>query len=91
MLPVRNFYVMFRCESYTGGEAIAEMLLQNSELRDLNVSWNSIRGDSALTLGQSIAYNNGLQVRYAIAYITQHACMLSNLFVYAVFRVVTLS
>ena len=45
----------------TGAEAIADMLLQNRCLTELDISWNSIRGDSAITLGQSVSQNNTLR------------------------------
>ena len=35
----------------TGGEALAEMLLINSTLTELDLSWNSIRLESAIALG----------------------------------------
>ena len=37
----------------TGGEAVAEMLLINSTLTELDLSWNSIRLESAIALGTS--------------------------------------
>ncbi len=44
----------------TGGEAFSEILLTNRTLRDLDLSWNRISKDSALTLAQSLASNNSL-------------------------------
>ena len=38
----------------TGGEAVAEMLLINSTLTELDLSWNSIRLESAIALGTSL-------------------------------------
>ncbi|KAH9144663.1 hypothetical protein AeRB84_011390 [Aphanomyces euteiches] len=44
----------------TGGEAIAEMLCNNSFLTKLDLSWNKIRLNSAVELGRALAANNGL-------------------------------
>ena len=46
----------------TGGEAISEMLLINNTLQELNLSWNTIRKDTALSLVRSMAFNNTLRV-----------------------------
>ncbi|ETW04644.1 hypothetical protein, variant 1 [Aphanomyces invadans] len=45
----------------TGGEAIAEMLCNNSFLTKLDLSWNMIRLNSAVELGKALAVNNGLR------------------------------
>ena len=45
----------------TGGEAIAQMLCTNETLRVLDVSWNSIRGDSAIEFAQSLRCNQTLR------------------------------
>ena len=47
-------------ELLTGGEAIADMLTVNSTLTELDVSWNSIRGDSAMELAECLEDNNTL-------------------------------
>ncbi|CAM9358212.1 unnamed protein product, partial [Discosporangium mesarthrocarpum] len=44
----------------TGGEAIAEMLESNITLTRLDLSWNSVRMNSAITLGKALAYNTQL-------------------------------
>jgi hypothetical protein len=41
----------------TGGRAIARMLAVNTTLTDLNLSWNKIRKDSALSLVKCLARN----------------------------------
>lgn len=44
----------------TGGEAIAEVIENNSIIQYLDISWNNIRKDTAITLVQSIGSNQGL-------------------------------
>ena len=46
----------------TGGEMIAEMLSVNTTLTELDVSWNSIRGDSALQVAQSLEANGTIKI-----------------------------
>lgn len=48
-------------ELLTGGEAIAEMIPINKTLTYLDVSWNSIRGDSAMQLSESLEENHSLK------------------------------
>ena len=45
----------------TGGEAIADMLQMNKTLEYLDVSWNTIRKDSAVALGEALRYNKALK------------------------------
>ena len=45
----------------TGGEAIAEMLMVNTTLTKLDLSWNAIRLESATTLGQAFESNMTLK------------------------------
>ena len=45
----------------TGGEAIAEMLMKNTTLTKLDLSWNAIRLESATTLGQAFESNMTLK------------------------------
>ena len=45
----------------TGGEAIADMLCNNSTLRYLDISWNTIRLNSAVEIGNSLKINNTLE------------------------------
>jgi len=45
----------------TGGESVAEMLRTNETLRVLNLSWNAIRGDSAVELATSLRDNQTLK------------------------------
>jgi len=47
-------------ELETGPEALAEMLKVNKTIISLNLSWNSIRGDSAVTLAASLAHTTTL-------------------------------
>lgn len=44
----------------TGGEAIAEMLTINTTLLELDLSWNKIRKDTAMTLVRSVAVSRSL-------------------------------
>lgn len=44
----------------TGGEAIADMLQMNKTLQYLDVSWNTIRKESAEALGEALRYNKTL-------------------------------
>ena len=44
-----------------GGEAIADMLQMNKTLEYLDVSWNTIRKDSAVALGEALRYNKALK------------------------------
>ena len=46
----------------TGGEVIAEMLSVNTTLTELDVSWNSIRGDSALQVAECLESNPTIKV-----------------------------
>lgn len=46
----------------TGGEAIGAMLKVNSTLTKLDLSWNSIRLDSAIAIAQSLKFNKALQI-----------------------------
>jgi hypothetical protein len=46
----------------TGGEMIAEMLSVNKTLTELDVSWNSIRGDSALQVAECLEENEVIKV-----------------------------
>lgn len=46
----------------TGGEALAEMLVVNNSLTKLDLSWNSIRMNSAVELGRALAQNTGLKI-----------------------------
>ena len=45
----------------TGGEAIAEMLTVNNTLTKLDLSWNLLRMNSAVDIGQSLSSNTGLR------------------------------
>lgn len=45
----------------TGGEALGEMLKTNNTLKKLDLSWNSIRLDSAIALAKSLEVNHTLQ------------------------------
>jgi hypothetical protein len=49
-------------ELVTGGEAIGIMLKENKTLTKLDLSWNSIRLDSAIALAESLEVNETLQV-----------------------------
>ena len=53
----------------TGGEAVAEMLRTNETLKVLNLSWNAIRGDSAIDLATSLRDNQTLR-KLILAYNT---------------------
>lgn len=44
----------------TGGEAIADMLMSNTTLRNLDLSWNAIRLTSAEQLGSVVGINSTL-------------------------------
>eukprot|EP01040_Poterioochromonas_malhamensis_P006668 gene6668-7183_t len=46
----------------TGGEALGDMLKENKTLTKLDLSWNSIRQDSAIALAESLENNNTLKV-----------------------------
>jgi hypothetical protein len=46
----------------SGGAAIAQLLLSNTVLRQLNLSWNNIRGAGAVSLMASLATNRTLKV-----------------------------
>jgi hypothetical protein len=46
----------------TGGEALGEMLCTNTTITELDVSWNAIRMDSAITFAESLTANNTLLV-----------------------------
>lgn len=46
----------------TGGEALGEMLVSNTTITELDVSWNSIRMDSAITFAESLTTNNTLLI-----------------------------
>ena len=48
-------------ELITGGEAIAEMITINQTLTHLDVSWNSIRGDSAMELAVCLEKNHSIK------------------------------
>ncbi|GMH77693.1 hypothetical protein TL16_g07497 [Triparma laevis f. inornata] len=48
-------------ELLTGGEAVGEMLTVNKYLTELDVSWNSIRGDSAQELAECLESNTTLK------------------------------
>jgi Ran GTPase-activating protein (RanGAP) involved in mRNA processing and transport len=55
-------------EFVTGAEAIAEWLGSRAcVLRALDISWNMIRGDSAVQLGEALATNDSLQ-HLSVAY-----------------------
>ncbi len=45
----------------TGGEALGDMLKENKTLTKLDLSWNSIRQDSAIALAESLEKNNTLK------------------------------
>ncbi|CAM9653958.1 unnamed protein product [Chrysoparadoxa australica] len=45
----------------TGGEAIADALQINSHLTHLDLGWNCIRQDSAVSLGEALKSNKGLR------------------------------
>eukprot|EP00752_Nemacystus_decipiens_P005020 g4560.t1 len=44
----------------TGGEAIAETLAGNAALKELNLSWNNLRQESAAAIGRALSLNRGL-------------------------------
>lgn len=46
----------------TGGEALGQMLRTNNTLTKLDISWNSIRLDSAVALSKSLEVNQTLRV-----------------------------
>ncbi|GMH80133.1 hypothetical protein TrST_g12153 [Triparma strigata] len=46
----------------TGPEAVAKMLRINKTLLELDLSWNSIMGDSAVDLAAAVAENSTLQI-----------------------------
>ncbi|RYH11471.1 hypothetical protein EON65_38750 [archaeon] len=45
----------------TGGEALGDMLKVNTTLLKLDLSWNSIRGDSAIALAEALEVNTTLK------------------------------
>ena len=45
----------------TGGEVIGRMIAINTTLTELDISWNSIRGDSAMELAECLGENNVLK------------------------------
>jgi hypothetical protein len=49
-------------ELITGGEALGVMLKENKTLTKLDLSWNSIRLDSAIALAESLESNDSLKV-----------------------------
>lgn len=50
----------FVCQ-VTGAESIAAMLVTTSTLRSLDLSWNSLRMDSAVAVAQSLRHNHSLE------------------------------
>ncbi|CAM9116440.1 unnamed protein product [Pylaiella littoralis] len=44
----------------TGGEGIAETLAGNTTLKELNLSWNNLRQESAAAIGRALQLNRGL-------------------------------
>jgi Ca2+-binding EF-hand superfamily protein/Leucine-rich repeat (LRR) protein len=44
----------------TGGEGMGDMLMHNATLTELDLSWNSIRMESAITLADALAHNQTL-------------------------------
>mmetsp|Transcript_5234 Transcript_5234/g.11448 ORF Transcript_5234/g.11448 Transcript_5234/m.11448 type:complete len:1188 (+) Transcript_5234:1048-4611(+) len=45
----------------TGGEALGEMIRMNTTLTELDLSWNSIRLDSAIAIADALAINSTLR------------------------------
>ena len=43
-----------------GGEAVAELLRTNDTIKELRLSWNAIRGDSAVAIAKALRANSGL-------------------------------
>eukprot|EP00903_Cladosiphon_okamuranus_P017705 g16304.t1 len=56
----KETYNFVRPDYTTGGEAVAEMIESNTTLSSLDLSWNSIRMASGVSLGESLAHNSGL-------------------------------
>eukprot|EP00752_Nemacystus_decipiens_P004848 g4411.t1 len=56
----KETYNFVRPDYTTGGEAVADMLEANITLRCLDLSWNSIRMASGVSLGKSLAHNSAL-------------------------------
>lgn len=46
----------------TGAEAVSQVILINSTLLELNLSWNNIRKDSAMSLAVSLGESKSLQI-----------------------------
>ncbi|CAM9221678.1 unnamed protein product, partial [Ectocarpus sp. 8 AP-2014] len=44
----------------TGGEGVAETLAGNVALKELNLSWNNLRQESAAAIGRALSLNRGL-------------------------------
>ncbi|CAM9863968.1 unnamed protein product, partial [Choristocarpus tenellus] len=64
MIGQKETYNFVNPDFTTGGEAIAEMLEANVSLTRLDLSWNTVRMDSAVTLGKALAYNSCLVELY---------------------------
>eukprot|EP00752_Nemacystus_decipiens_P009587 g8565.t2 len=47
-------------QKVTGAESVAAMLSANCTLTSLNLAWNSLRKDSAVTVAESLRYNHTL-------------------------------
>ncbi|CAM9461228.1 unnamed protein product [Pylaiella littoralis] len=60
MIGDKETYNFVRPDYTTGGEAIAEMLVTNITLSRLDLSWNSVRMASGVSLGHSLAHNSAL-------------------------------
>ncbi|KAG5175366.1 hypothetical protein JKP88DRAFT_351489 [Tribonema minus] len=62
LIGLREAYNAVNPDFQTGGEAVAAMLSVNATLTSLDLSWNGIRGQSAVTLGRALARNGALRV-----------------------------
>lgn len=48
----------------TGGAALGNMLKANTTITELDLSWNSIRFDSAIAIAEALAFNSTLKILY---------------------------
>ncbi|CAM9700959.1 unnamed protein product, partial [Ectocarpus sp. 12 AP-2014] len=60
MIGDKETYNFVRPDYTTGGEAVAEMIETNTTLSSLDLSWNSVRMASGVSLGESLAHNSAL-------------------------------
>lgn len=60
MFPTTTGPSVGRFSQVTGAESVAAMLSANCTLMSLNLAWNSLRKDSAVTVAESLRYNRTL-------------------------------